>query len=251
MAMTGSQIAKGGFQNEQNVADKFNNWKNDTDAQEWLKIMMYNLNEIEYVHAEKIGQKGYKSDINVEIRIHVKKKHLETVENIQVKLVSSKDRGFNQVEKRKVEYYIDQWHMNPEIVTLLKLYDGELPPRSNGRNPKRMFVDEFTADEQNLLYGFFQKNLIMIISDVIRGRGRFAAEWTLVIQNYEDTYKWRLLAVNEAIAIYAADCKVIFTAQGNIKLGRISLQRKGGDGGADSANMLQFKANPLDLFEKK
>ena len=49
MAMTGSQIAKGGFENEQCVADKFNNWQNDADAQQWLRIMMYNLDEIEYV----------------------------------------------------------------------------------------------------------------------------------------------------------------------------------------------------------
>lgn len=249
MAMTGSQIAKGGFRNEQSVADKFNDWKNDSDAQQWLKIMMYNLDEIEYVHAEKIGQKGYKSDINVEIRIYIKKKHLETIENIQVKLVSSKDRGFNQVEKRKVEQYVEKWHITPEIETLLKLYDGELPPRPNSRNPKRMFVDEFTDDEQNLIREFFQKNLIMIISDVIRGRGRFAAEWSLIIQKYEDTYNWKLLAVNEAISIYAGDCQVVFTPQGNIRLGKITLQRKGGDNGADSANMLQFKANPLILFE--
>ena len=248
MAMTGSQIAKGGFENEQSVADKFNNWKNDIDAQQWLKIMMYNLDEIEYVHAEKIGQKGYKSDINVVIRIYIKKRHLETVENIQVKLVSSKDRGYNQVEKRKVEHYINDWHISPEIETLLKLYDGELPPRPNSRNPKRMFVDEFSDEEQKLLFNFFQKNLIMIISDVIRGRGRFAAEWSLIIQKYDDTYKWRLLAVNEAISIYADDCKVQFTKHGNIRLGTITLQRKGGDNGADTANMLQFKANPLILF---
>lgn len=248
MAMTGSQIAKGGFENEQSVADKFNNWMNDADAQQWLKIMMYNLDDIEYVHAEKIGQKGYKSDINVVIRIYIKKKHLETVENIQVKLVSSENKGYNQVEKRKVEHYVKDWHIIPKVETLLKLYDGELPPRPNSRHPRRMFVDEFTTDEQELLYKFFQKNLIMIISDVIRGRGRFAAEWSLIIQKYEDTYNWKLMAVNEAISIYAGDCKVVFTKKGNIHLGTITLQRKGGDNGADSANMLQFKANPLILF---
>ena len=89
----------------------------------------------------------------------------------------------------------------------------------------------------------------MIISDVIRGRGRFAAEWSLIIQSYEDTYNWKLIAVNEAISIYAGDCQVVFTKQGNIRLGTITLQRKGGDNGADTANMLQFKANPLILFE--
>lgn len=249
MPMTGSQIAKGGFENEQEVANKFNNWKEDKDAQCWLKIMMYELNEIESVHAEKIGQKGFKSDINVVIKIHIKKKQLETVENIQVKLVSSNTSGFNQIEKRKVDFYTEQWHLTPKIKQLLKLYDGELPPRKKGRSTKRMYVDEFTKEEQTELKSFFQKHFVMIISDVIRGRGRFAAEWTLVINKYEDTYRWKLLAVNEAISIYAGNCMVTFTSNGNIKLGLITLQRKGGDGGKDSANMLQFKVNPLKLFD--
>ena len=250
MSMTGSEIAKGGYNNEQEVADKFNNWQNDKDAQKWLEIMMYNLKEITSVHAEKIGGKDYKSDINVTINVTVKKKSRDTeltsVENIQVKLVSN-DVGFNQVEKKKVEQYLENWYIDSEIETLLKLYDGELPPRNGSRDSKRMFVDEFTQVEQDKLKTFLQKNLIMIISDVIRGRGRFAAEWTLVI-NKSDGYKWRLIAVNEAISIYAGECQVIFTKSGNIHLGNITLQRKGGDNGADSANMLQFKANPMILF---
>lgn len=248
--MTGSEIAKRGFSNEQEVADKFNNWKNDTDAQEWLKIMMYSLDEITSVKAEKIGAKGYKSDINVIINVAIKKKsndiELTSVENIQVKLVSN-DIGFNQVEKKKVGQYLKTWHIDSEIENLLKLYDGELPPKDGSRDSKRMFVDEFSDEEQAKLKSFLQKNLIMIISDVIRGRGRFAAEWTLVI-NKSDGYRWRLIAVNEAISIYAGDCQVKFTDRGNIHLGNITLQRKGGDNGADSANMLQFKANPMILF---
>lgn len=250
MGMSGSQIAKGGFENELEVAEKFNNWKTDADAQKWLQIMMYNLDEITEVKAEKIGQLGYKSDINVSIKITVEKKNknqeLKTVENIQIKLVSQ-NKGFNQVEKRKVEAYVEKWHIPNKIQQLLKLYDGELPPRPNSRNSKRMFVDEFSEEEQNELKLFLQEKIIMIISDVIRGRGRFAAEWTMII-NKSDGYNWILMAVNEAISIYAGDCKVHFTKTGNIHLGNITLQRKGGDNGADSANMLQFKADPMILF---
>ena len=35
----GSQIAKSGFRNEDDIINKFNNWESDKDAQEWLKIM--------------------------------------------------------------------------------------------------------------------------------------------------------------------------------------------------------------------
>ena len=254
MAMTGSQIAKGGFENEQEVADKINNWRTDKDAQQWLKTMMYNLDEIVLVKASKIGEKGYKSDINITIEIEITKKNkkanLVSVENVQVKLVRGK-KGFNQVEKRKVNAYVDMWHIDDKTKELLMLFDGELPPRAAGRNPKRMFINEFTADEQEHLYNFFQKNIIMIISDVIRGRGRFAAEWTLVIQKTDNEYNWVLMAVNEAISIYAGDCKVKFTPSGNVHLGNITVQRKGGDNGAETANMLQFKADPTMLFGNK
>lgn len=253
MAMSGSEIAKGGFANEQEVADKFNNWANDEDAQRWLKIMMYDLEEVVAVHAEKIGQRGYKSDINVAINVSIIKKKRETmltcVENIQVKLVTGTS-GFNQVEKRKVDQYVEKWHIPSDIIKLLKLYDGELPPRANSRNNKRMYINEFSADEQKALLNFFQTHIVMIVSDVIRGRGRFAAEWTLVVNkdNHGNVCRWVLISINEAIGYYLGDCKASITDTGNIRLGNITLQRKGGDNGADSANMLQFKSNPLMLF---
>lgn len=39
------------------------------------------------------------------------------------------------------------------------------------------------------------------------------------------------------------------TKQGNFKIGRITMQRKGGDNGRDTAKMLQFKINPAELFD--
>lgn len=143
--------------------------------------------------------------------------------------------------------------MPEDVVTLLKLYDGELPPRAGSKNPKRMFANEFSDAEQIRLTNYFQQHIVMIVSDIIRGRGRFAAEWTLVInRDVERTYyKWVLISINEAIGFYLGDCKVYITPKGNFKLGNVTLQRKGGDNGADTANMLQFKANPLILFNEE
>ena len=42
---------------------------------------------------------------------------------------------------------------------------------------------------------------------------------------------------------------IVITRAGSLKIGRITMQRKGGDNGRESANMLQFKINPVDLFE--
>ncbi len=39
--LKGSQTAKNGFLNEDDIVDKFNNWNTDEDAQKWLSIMQY------------------------------------------------------------------------------------------------------------------------------------------------------------------------------------------------------------------
>ena len=39
------------------------------------------------------------------------------------------------------------------------------------------------------------------------------------------------------------------TPRGSISIGKITVQRKGGDGGRDTANMLQFKINPAELID--
>ena len=43
--------------------------------------------------------------------------------------------------------------------------------------------------------------------------------------------------------------EVEITGRGNFHIGRITMQRKGGDNGRDTAKMLQFKINPAELFD--
>ena len=54
--------------------------------------------------------------------------------------------------------------------------------------------------------------------------------------------------MNEAINFYGGE--ISLTKQGNLRLGKITIQRKGGDGGRESAKMLQFKLNPSEIFVK-
>ena len=89
----GSQTAKDGFRNEDDIVEKFNDWKKSQDAQAWLILMKYKLSEIEYVEAVKIA--GFKTDVQVQVTIKLKK--AIDVENLQVKLVSN-PKGFNQIE---------------------------------------------------------------------------------------------------------------------------------------------------------
>lgn len=55
--------------------------------------------------------------------------------------------------------------------------------------------------------------------------------------------------MNEAINYYFGNGEVRISPRGSLKIGHITIQRKGGDGGRDTANMLQFKIDPTDLFD--
>ncbi len=240
----GSQTARNGFKNEQDVADKFNNWEKDEDAQKWLRIMQYKLDEIEYVNAVVIH--GYKADVNVKVQI--KLKTALDIENIQVKLVSNR-RGFNQVDKRRLAKYKDMWNIPDDVFTLLGYFTGELPPyRTGTRDNRRMFLDEMTEEERNTVLQWFNDNKMLIVSDILRGRGEFSAEWVLVAQKVDNNARWVLKNINDVMQHYSSG-PVCMSPRGSINIGRITVQRKGGDGGRDSAKMLQFKIDPTELFD--
>ena len=116
--LLGSETAKGGFRNEEKVIKRFNNWKKDKVAQEWLKIMGYFLEEIEYVKAIKISG-GYKTDVQVQVTI--KLKDAIDCENLSVKLVSN-SQGFNQIDKREIDKYVKMWNIPKEVEEILKLF---------------------------------------------------------------------------------------------------------------------------------
>lgn len=241
----GSKTAKNGFLNEKVVVEKFINWQTDNVVQDWLTTMGYKLDEIEYVTAETLH--GYKTDVQVQVTI--KLKTLIDAQNLQVKLVSN-PKGFNQVDKRWVDTYKDMWNIPDNVTTTLKQYTGELPPTiPEPKDERRMFTDELDWNDLNELLEWIRDNKFLIVSDIMKGRGKFAAEWILVALNVNDEVKWLLEPMNVAMN-YFSQGQVTTTTQGNIKIGRITVQRKGGDGGKPTANMLQFKLNPAELFYK-
>lgn len=240
----GSQTAKDGFRNESDVVEKFNNWESDKDAQEWLILMKYTLSEIEYVKAVKIS--GYKTDVQVQVTIKLKK--AIDVENLQVKLVSNQ-KGFNQIDKRWVDKYTEMWNLPSHVVSILKRYTGEEEPTiENPKDKRRMFANEFTELEQKDIIKWLKENQSLIVSDILKGEGKFAAEWMLVAQKVEKNARWILKPMNFCMN-YFGNGEIEITKRGNFKIGRITMQRKGGDGGRDTAKMLQFKINPSELFD--
>jgi hypothetical protein len=239
----GSETAKNGFRNEDDIVSKFNNWKIDKEAKEWLLIMNYDLNNVEYVYAVKLS--GHKTDVQVQVTI--KLKTVIDVQNLQVKLVTI-GRGFNQIDKRWVNSYISLWNIPDNIVSILKRYCGEIAPSiAKPKDKRRMFTNEFSQQERDELFKWLNENKSLIVSDVLKGRGQFAAEWMLVAQRKAVDARWILKPMNFCLNFFGNGA-VEFTNRGNNRIGKIGVQRKGGDGGADTAKMLQFKISPTLLF---
>jgi len=243
----GSETAKGGFRNEDEVIDKFNNWEENEISRQWLVTMGYILKEIEYVKAVKIGG-NYKTDVQVQVTIPLKE--AIDCENLSVKLVSNK-QGFNQIDKREIEKYVELWNIPRDTEHILRLFTGKKKPVNTSKleDPRRMLLSEMPVKDQENILAFFNKNKILVISDILKGRDKFSADWVLVIlKKDEDSYDWALKDINTVMNVFGQG-DVRITSQGSLKIGQIGVQRKGGDGGRESAKMLQFKINPCLLFD--
>lgn len=242
----GSKTAKDGFKNEQYVVNEFNAYKSSKFAKAWLIKMNYDIHEIEHVKAYKV-KGNYKADIQVCVEIKVK--NLKDIQNLQVKLVSN-PKGFNQIDKRWLKSYKQLWNIPNETYELLQYFTGELPPKTDEvKDKRRMFLTEFTHEQQKKIIEFFKENQIQIVSDILKGRGKFAAEWMLVILKHDEKIDWALEPMNYVLN-YFGNGSITITPRGSLAIGKITMQRKGGDGGRDTANMLQFKINPAQLVNK-
>ncbi len=157
--------------------------------------------------------------------------------------------GFNQIDKRWIETYQELWDIPDNVVKILKYFTGEPPPYKNDtKDSRRMTILELKTEERKKLLDFLSDNKTLIISDILKGRGKFSAEWMLVIVKENDLIKdWALKPINIVLNYYG-NGNVKISPKGSINIGNILMQRKGGDGGRPSANMLQFKIDPTKLL---
>ncbi len=248
-AAQGSKTAKDGFKNETAIRDKFNAWQTDEDAKKWLEIMGYKLPQIANVNAYK--PHGYKADVEVKISLKHKTETNapEFKEGISIKLVSSLN-GFNQIDKRWLATYIKMWNMPKDVADALRFFTGETLPNKPAKEANRMFLNELDKDTQAKIIDFFTKNKDEIVSDLLKGDGEHFAPWIMVAQKESVINRVKLVKIDDAIKFFSQG-NVELTSRGNLKIGRITMQRKGGDGGRDTAKQLQFKMNPAELFDLK
>lgn len=273
--LLGLQTAKGGFANEYNVVAKFNDWENDGDAQSWLQIMGYELNKVDSVSAIQIPTKIKKSDVakygvteleyekfvkfkkaDVQIKLLIQVGEILKIENLSLKKANA-NADFNQIDKRSVSNYQEMWNFDAEIALWLKLFSGELLAKNYSylfqnqilREEKRIFIDEMPPTIQDKILSFFDKNRMLVVADILKGRGGLSANWILVTRHKEEQglqkLDWVLKDMNIAMNFYAQG-EVKITKNGSLKIAKFSMQRKGG---TPDPTKLQFKFSPCDLFE--
>lgn len=272
-AKLGSKTAKGGFNNEKDICKKFNDWENDNIAQEWLEIMGYNINKLNSVEAIQIptnfkrldSEKYYISreeydnfirfkKADAQIKILIKIGDIQKIENMSLKKANS-DANYNQIDKRSIKFYQKMWNYDNEIALWLKLFTGEINPKSKKKlinkkqlkDNRRLFFNEMPKRIQNKMISFFKENKILIIADILKGRGGLSADWMLVtkINKQENMTTWILKDIN-AVMNYFGTGNVEISPRGSLHIGKITAQRKGG---TPDPTKLQFKFKPCDLFK--
>lgn len=203
--------------------------------------MGHDLNQIKEVKAKKIS--GYKTDVFVTITY---KSGAQKIENLQVKLVSI-EKGKNQIDKRWVERYKEKWGFGSDVEELLKKFTGEIKPSGVTKDKRRTKMNEFSDSDCSIIINWFKDNRSLVVSDLLKGSGEFQAEWMLAIHKFEGNYNWILETIDYTIEKIGMEGEVKVSPRGSLKIGEINMQRKGGDGGRHTANMLQFWINPLAL----
>lgn len=276
----GSQTAKGGFANEKAICKKFNNWKNDNEAQQWLKIMGYDIRQISSVEAIHIPTRLKKTDVerfglrenyeelmrfkkaDAQLRIKIIIGEIVKIENLSLKSVTIRKNkptsGYNQIDKRWVDSYQKIWGFDNDIAFGLKLFTGEIKPskeiasKVKLKEKRRVYLNEFPEQLRNKIVNFFKNNKILVISDILKGRGGLSANWMLVTRYDEmrNATTWTLRDINTTMNFFGYG-NVYISKKGSLHIGRITMQRKGGDAGRPTSNMLQFKIKPCSLFDLK
>lgn len=193
-----------------------------------------------------------KADIQVRLEIIID--DVLHIENISLKK-ANKSAGFNQVDKRPVKSYKKMWDFDDEIEYWLKAFTGEILPKDiltpeklkNINDNRRLFMTELPNNIITKIINFFTENKLLIVTDIIRGRGGLSAEWLLVTRNHmADANKidWILKDINTACNFFAQG-EVKISPRGSLSIGKVTMQRKGG---TPDPTSLQFKINPLQLF---
>ena len=244
-----AEAARSGFRNEDWIVSEFTQWKMSHWARGWLNAMGYDPDLIQNLCAQTTRKMGFfnKADVLVLIK--------DNVEWISVKKFTA---SFNQIDKRWVDDYVKMWNIPQDVMCTLKMYcgeDGFRPDQLNNEglprtvsDSRRFKMNEIPDARCADVLEFLNKNKSKIIKNVVSGTGKAAAKWMLIVEERNGSpYRSVMVPIKSVIKHCSGNASI--TKNGVIRLGRITIQRKGGDAGKKTAQMLQFKFSPKDMFD--
>ena len=211
--------------------------------------MNYDPTKIEHLCAQTTRKMGFFNKADVLILID------DRVEWVSVKKFVI---SFNQMDKRRIGDYAKAWNMPEEVTEIFKRYCGEHryrpqdlldEKRLRGISDERRFkMNELSQVQREQVLDFLNENKRKIVRDVVHGSGKASAKWMLIVQE-ENGNPIRSAIVPMSLIIEYCSGGASITDRGNIRLGELTIQRKGGDAGRATARMLQFKFSPKKVFD--
>ena len=168
---------------------------------------------------------------------------------------ANSDADYNQVDKRTIDVYQEMWGFDDGISFWLKLFTGEENPKKfrnligkiKLKDKRRLFLNEMPENIRNKTIKFFTDSKIIVVSDILKGRGGLSADWMLVTRynRKDNTTSWVLKDINTVMNFFGRG-DVTISPKGSFYIGKITVQRKGG---TPDPTKLQFKIKPCQLFE--
>jgi hypothetical protein len=161
--------------------------------------------------------------------------------------------SFGHANRGTLETYVKDLGIPGEVAKTLRSYT------TKDDDGQRVMLNEAPCEDQRELLKFFTQFQRHIVSHILRGKeeSQLKADWMLFHEANDDNWPervgdkqfWHLYSIQAVIDCCCSELPEI-NGNGNLILGLgLTLQRKGGDNGAESANDLQFKINPMVIHE--
>lgn len=259
----GSRTAKGGYDNENDIMAMFENWKTDKNAQDFLKVMGVKIEEIRKIIMKRVGGRK-KTDIQLFII------NSEKTVKINLSLKKQNTQGYNHIGRNTVDHYCDLFVFSQLTRTGLKKYCGvpgyspldllkswkldkrdylnlrDIPEKITHSEEEakggRFFLDELPKKEVDSILSDFITKRDSILFHILSGNEpEYYVDWMIITKKDNNHIKLYLEPIGETMKRAKGSVYLSRTTQksgSNLHIGPITVQKKGGTGGA---SQLQFK----------
>jgi hypothetical protein len=168
---------------------------------------------------------------------------------ISLKCCKDSNTAFNQIKRGSLENFRSEFGVSDEVFVTLQKYT---------KGKKKLLSKSYSHQELTQLLKFLNQNRETLLASAFTGQAKKPkANWLLLHQwtppdwrkNIARKDRSFLISMQKILALFN-EIAVTYTKRGTISFGAgVTLQRKGGDKGKDSANDLQFKLRIKQLLD--